>query len=77
MAETTTDCEALRAEINELNGTFERMWVEVSAGKPAPPEFREIRRRLNELRAKAAAECGPAHEESTLPPRITHDWRAG
>jgi hypothetical protein len=77
MADPTTDCEALRAEINALNKTFEAMWVEVSAGKPAPPEFRQIRRQLNDLRAKAAADCPPAHEETSLPPRITHDWRAG
>lgn len=73
----STDCEALRAEIKTLQDEFEGLWMKVSAGATPTPRYRELRRTIDELRAKAAAECGPAQEESSLPRHITSDWRAG
>jgi hypothetical protein len=73
----STDCEALRAEIKTLQDEFEGLWMKVSAGATPTPRYRELRRMLDERRAKAAAECGPAQEESALPRHITSDWRAG
>jgi hypothetical protein len=73
----STDCEALRAEIKTLQQEFEGLWLQVSAGATPTPRYRELRRTLDELRAKAAAECPPAAEESELPRHITSDWRAG
>ena len=72
-----TDCEALRAEISTLQQEFEGLWLKVSAGATPTPRYRELRRTIDELRAKAAKECGPASEESSLPRHITSDWRAG
>ncbi len=73
----STDCEALRAEIKTLQDEFEGLWLKVSAGATPTPRYRELRRTIDELRAKAAADCGPAQEESSLPRHITSDWRAG
>jgi hypothetical protein len=73
----STDCDALRAEIKTLQSEFEGLWMKVSAGAPPSPRYRELRKTIDELRVKAAAECGPAQEESELPRHITSDWRAG
>lgn len=72
-----TDCEALRAEISTLQQEFEGLWLQVSAGASPTPRYRELRRIIDDLRAKATAECGPAHEDSSLPRSISADWRAG
>lgn len=78
MAESQgTDCEALRATIDELQKEFEGLWVAVSAGGAPSARYREIRRQIDQLRAQYAAECGPPSEESSLPRHITSDWRAG
>ena len=72
-----TDCEALRAEIKTLQKEFEGLWIQVSAGGTPTPRYRELRRTIEELRSKAAADCGPASEETELPRHIASDWRAG
>jgi hypothetical protein len=78
MAESTTDCEALQAQINELQAEFEGLWVKVSQGSETPTaRYRELRHILADLRARYASECGAPKESSSLPPSITADWRAG
>lgn len=78
MADTqATDCEALRAEIDALQKEFEGLWIAVSAGAAPSARYREVRREIDQLRARFAAECGPPSEESSLPRHITSDWRAG
>lgn len=77
MAETTTDCEALQAEIDTLNAEFEGLWIKVSQGSPGGPRYRELRHKLDELRARFATDCGGRSERSSLPRSITSDWRAG
>ncbi|HYH91744.1 MAG TPA: hypothetical protein VD763_01195 [Candidatus Saccharimonadales bacterium] len=72
-----TDCEALRAEIKTLQEEFEGLWLQVSAGATPTPRYRELRRMIDELRAKATAECDPVGEDSALPRSISSDWRAG
>jgi hypothetical protein len=72
-----TDCDALREEIKTLQKEFETLWLAVSTGTPPSKRYRELRRTIDELRAKAAAECPPAKEDSDLPRHITADWSAG
>lgn len=74
---TDTDCEALRAEISTLQREFEGLWLQVSAGASPTPRYRELRRMIDDLRARATAECGPASEETALPRSIASDWRVG
>ncbi|MEZ0240151.1 MAG: hypothetical protein ACAH65_05080 [Chloroflexota bacterium] len=73
----TTDCDAMRVEIDSLQKEFETLWLQVSAGGAPSVRYRELRRTIDRLRASYAAECGPPSEESSLPPRIMSDWRAG
>ena len=73
----TTDCDAMRAEIDSLQKEFEALWLQVSAGGAPSVRYRELRRHIDRLRATYAAECGPPSEESSLPPQIMSDWRAG
>jgi hypothetical protein len=73
----TTDCDAMRVEIDSLQKEFEALWLQVSAGAAPSVRYRELRRDIDRLRASYAAECGPPSEESSLPPRIMSDWRAG
>jgi hypothetical protein len=77
MAENTTDCEALQAEISTLQAEFESLWIRVSQGGPGGARYRELRHILDDLRARFAAECGTLIETSTLPRSISADWRAG
>lgn len=78
MADTqATDCDALRAQIDTLQKEFEGLWIAVSAGAPPSARYREIRREIDQLRARYAADCGAPKEESSLPRHITSDWRAG
>lgn len=72
-----TDCEALRTEIATLQQEFEGLWLQVSAGAAPTPRYRELRRMIDDLRAKATAECEPVGEDSSLPRSISSDWRAG
>ena len=71
-----TDCEALRAEIKTLQKEFEGL-DPGERGRDAHPRYRELRRTIEELRAKAASDCGLASEETELPRHIASDWRAG
>lgn len=73
----TTDCDALRAQIDELQAEFEGLWVKVSAGAAPSARYRELRHTLDDLRARYASECGAPKESSSLPRSITSDWRAG
>ena len=77
MADKTTDCEALRAEIDTLNAEVEGLWIKVSQGSPGGARYRELRHILDDLRARFATECGGRSEASSLPRSITSDWRAG
>ncbi len=77
MAGETTDCEALRTEIDGLQAEFEGLWIKVSAGATPTPRYRELRRIIDEKRAIYARECGTPSESSSLPRSITSDWRAG
>ncbi len=83
MAETTdsttdsTDCETLRTTIDTLHKEFEGLWVKVSAGALPTPRYRELRREIDQLRAQYAKDCGNPSEESSLPPHMVSDWRAG
>lgn len=73
----TENCEELRARITERQREFEALWLAVSAGAPPTPRYREVRRELDELRARYTRDCGPLTEETGLPRRIVSDWRAG
>ena len=73
----STDCDAMRAQIESLQGEFEALWLQVSAGGAPSVRYRELRRDIDRLRATYAAECGAPSETSSLPPRIMSDWRAG
>jgi uncharacterized protein involved in exopolysaccharide biosynthesis len=79
MAETTetADCAALRTTIDSLQKEFEGLWIQVSSGGTPTPRFRELRREIDQLRARYASECGTPSEESSLPPHMMSDWRAG
>ena len=77
MAETTTDCEALQAQIDELQAEFEKLWIQVSQGGAPSARYRELRHILDELRARYVSTCGAPTESSSLPRSITSDWRAG
>lgn len=77
MAQPSTDCEALQAEINTLQAEFEGLWIKVSQGGPGGERYRELRHILDDLRARFLAECGKPSESSTLPRSIAADWRAG
>ena len=83
MAETTettpetSECESLRKTIDTLQQEFEGLWVKVSAGATPTPRYRELRREIDELRARYARECGAPSEESSLPRHMVSDWRAG
>lgn len=77
MAESTTDCEALQAEINKLQAEFEGLWVEVSKGGPGGARYRELRHILDGLRAQYSRDCGVSKETSSLPRSMQSDWRAG
>lgn len=82
MAETTetpqtTDCETLRTTIDTLQKEFEGLWTKVSAGATPTPRYREIRREIDDLRARYARECGAPSEDSSLPRHMVSDWRAG
>lgn len=71
------NCEELRALIAERQREFEQLWLAVSAGAVPTSRYRELRRELDELRARYTASCGPLTEETALPRRIVSDWRAG
>lgn len=73
----SSECAALRSEIDTLQKEFEGLWTQVSAGALPTPRYREIRRQIDELRARYARECGPPNEESSLPRHMVSDWRAG
>ena len=75
--EQAVDCEALRTEIKTLQGEFEGLWLQVSAGALPTPRYRELRRTIDQLRARYTASCGSLEEDSSLPARIVSDWRAG
>jgi len=75
MAETTTDCQALQAEIETLQAEFEGLWIRVSQGGAGGGRYRELRHILDGLRARYASECGALIESSSLPRSITADWR--
>ena len=77
MADTTSECEALQAQIDELQAEFEGLWVKVSQGAAPSVRYRELRHILDDLRARYVSECGAPHETSSLPRSITSDWRAG
>lgn len=77
MADTTTDCDAIRAQIDTLNAEFEGLWIKVSQGNPGGARYRELRHLLDDLRARFASECGGHSEASSLPRSITADWREG
>lgn len=77
MADETIDCESLRTEIDGLQAEFEELWLKVSAGATPTPRYRELRRIIDEKRAVYARHCGTPSESSSLPRRITSDWRAG
>ncbi len=83
MAETsettseTSECESLRKTIDTLQQEFEGLWVKVSAGATPTPRYRELRREIDQLRARYANECGAPNEESSLPRHMVSDWRAG
>jgi hypothetical protein len=53
------------------------LWVSVSAGALPTPRYRELRREIDQLRARYTRECGTLVEDSSLPRQITSDWRAG
>jgi hypothetical protein len=72
-----TDCEALRVKIETLQAEFEGLWLQVSGGAPPTPRYRELRREIDQLRARYALDCGAPSEASALPRHITSDWRAG
>jgi hypothetical protein len=72
-----TSCEELRALVAERQREFEALWLAISSGAPPSPRYRELRRELDELRARYARECGPLIEETMLPRRVVSDWRAG
>jgi hypothetical protein len=76
MAETT-ECETLRTTIDTLQKEFEGLWVQVSSGGTPTARFRELRREIDQLRARYTAECGPPSESSDLPRHMVSDWRAG
>lgn len=73
----TTDCDALQAQIDELQAEFEGLWIKVSQGAAPSPRYRELRHTLDELRARYVNECGAPKESSSLPRSITSDWHAG
>lgn len=75
--ETTTDCEALQKQIDELQAEFEGLWIKVSQGGAGGARYRELRHILDDLRARYVNECGAPKESSSLPRSITSDWRAG
>ena len=75
--ESGLDCETLRDHIATLQKEFEGMWLKVSAGTAPSSRYRELRHEIDQLRAKYTAECGHLVEESSLPRKITADWRAG
>lgn len=74
---STTDCAALRTEIDTLQQEFEGLWIKVSAGATPTARYRELRHLLDDLRARYGRECGAPQEESSLPRHISADWRAG
>jgi hypothetical protein len=71
------ECQALRAEIDGLQQEFEGLWLQVSAGAAPTARYRELRRTIDDLRARYTKECGASREETSLPRHITSDWRAG
>jgi hypothetical protein len=77
MAETTTDCEALQAQIDTLQAEFEGLWMKVSQGGAGGERYRELRHILDDLRKEFKESCGELREGTTLPRSITADWRAG
>jgi hypothetical protein len=77
MAESTTDCDALRAEIDRLQAEFEALWIRVSQGGDGGARYRELRHILSGLRARYTSACGESVESSSLPRSITADWHSG
>lgn len=77
MSDETPECAELRTQIDALNKEFEETWLAVSRGALPTPRYRELRRLLDELRAKYAEACGAPSETSALPRSIVSDWRAG
>lgn len=75
--EQAVDCEALRGEISTLQAEFEGLWLQVSSGALPTPRYRELRRMIDERRARYTSACGALEEDSALPRRIVSDWRAG
>jgi hypothetical protein len=73
----TDECETLRTTIDTLQNEFEGLWIKVSAGATPTPRYRELRREIDQLRARYARECGAPSEESALPRHMVSDWRAG
>jgi len=73
----TAECRELRTRIDTLQREFEALWLEVSAGAAPTPHYRELRREIDQLRARYGTECGTPREASGLPRHITADWRAG
>lgn len=77
MAETTTDCPALQAEINALQAEFDGLWMKMSTGQGNPARYRELRHILEGLRKDYVTKCGAPSETTSLPRSITADWSAG
>ena len=77
MADTTTDCEVLQAQIDTLQAEFEGLWIKVSQGGAGGERYRELRHILDALRKQYKETCGEPRETTTLPRSITADWRAG
>jgi hypothetical protein len=75
MAETTPDCAAMQAEINELQTEFDGLWIKMSTGGGNAARYRELRHILDQKRADFAQKCGAPSETTTLPRSITADWR--
>lgn len=71
------ECRELRLQIDALQREFEALWLQMSAGAAPTPRYRELRREIDQLRARYASECGTRHEETSLPRNVTADWRAG
>ena len=71
MADTTTDCDALQAQIDTLQAEFEGLWIKVSQGGAGGERYRELRHILDGLRKQYKETCGEPRE-SYDPPALDH-----